>query len=246
MAPSSIGLRAAASARQGEAVQTPEQTPTLTDGADPDRITLRPHRLDDVDDVLASCQDAETQRWTTVPAPYTRADAEAFVAGHAPNLREGTVSLAIEAVDDATGRAAVRRQHLAAAVERRRRARLQPRAVGPGPGRHEPGGAPAAGVGVHRAGRRRRRARRRALGGVRRQLAVAPGGVGLRVPGRGRGARLRSPARRAARLVGRLAGARRADGAGEPVARGRRHHRRARGAAALARGRRRSGGRGVQ
>ena len=83
--------------------QMPEQTPTLTDGADPDRNTVRPHRPDDVPGVLESCQDAETQRWTTVPAPYTRADAEAFVAGNAPNLREGTVSVAIEAVDDATG-----------------------------------------------------------------------------------------------------------------------------------------------
>ena len=80
------------------------QTPTLTDGEDPDRITLRPHRADDVDAVLESCQDAETQAWTTVPSPYVRADAQAFVAGHAPNLRDGTVSLAIEAVDEATGR----------------------------------------------------------------------------------------------------------------------------------------------
>jgi RimJ/RimL family protein N-acetyltransferase len=79
------------------------QTPTLTDGEDPDRITLRPHRADDVEAVLESCQDAETQCWTTVPVPYTRTDAEAFVAGHAANLQGGTVSLAIEAVDESTG-----------------------------------------------------------------------------------------------------------------------------------------------
>jgi RimJ/RimL family protein N-acetyltransferase len=77
--------------------------PTLTDGEDPDRITLRPHRPADAEAVLEACSDAETQRWTSVPSPYTRADAEAFVSGAAPNLAEGTLALAIEAVDDATG-----------------------------------------------------------------------------------------------------------------------------------------------
>ncbi len=80
------------------------QPPTLTDGEDPDRITLRPHRTDDATGVLESCTDPETQRWTTVPSPYTRADAEAFVAGRAPNLHAGTVSLAVEAVDRDTSR----------------------------------------------------------------------------------------------------------------------------------------------
>lgn len=80
------------------------QPPTLTDGEDPDAITLRPHRVDDVGAVLESCNDPETRCWTTVPSPYTRTDAEAFVAGRAPNLAEGTVSLAIEAIDQTTGR----------------------------------------------------------------------------------------------------------------------------------------------
>ncbi len=51
------------------------QPPTLSDG----HVVLRPLRAADVDGVLAQCQDPEMQRWTTVPVPYTRADAEAFV-----------------------------------------------------------------------------------------------------------------------------------------------------------------------
>jgi RimJ/RimL family protein N-acetyltransferase len=35
----------------------------------------------DVDRVTEVCQDDEVQRWTTVPSPYTRADAESFVTG---------------------------------------------------------------------------------------------------------------------------------------------------------------------
>lgn len=49
--------------------------PVLTDGV----VTLRRHRAEDVPGVLAQCEDPETQRWTTVPVPYTRAHAEDFV-----------------------------------------------------------------------------------------------------------------------------------------------------------------------
>ncbi|SDS33670.1 Protein N-acetyltransferase, RimJ/RimL family [Nocardioides scoriae] len=49
--------------------------PTLSDGV----VTLRGHRGDDVPGVLEQCQDPETQRWTTVPVPYTEEDAETFV-----------------------------------------------------------------------------------------------------------------------------------------------------------------------
>src|SRR5699024_3210081 len=34
---------------------------------------------DDVDAIFEACQDPEIPRWTTVPSPYTRADAEGFV-----------------------------------------------------------------------------------------------------------------------------------------------------------------------
>lgn len=38
--------------------------PTLADAT----VTLRPVRASDLPDVLAACQDPETQRWTTIPA----------------------------------------------------------------------------------------------------------------------------------------------------------------------------------
>ncbi len=49
--------------------------PTLTDGT----VTLRAHRDDDVDAVVEQSQDPASVRWTTVPTPYTRADAQRFV-----------------------------------------------------------------------------------------------------------------------------------------------------------------------
>ncbi len=49
--------------------------PTLTDGV----VTLRAHRPDDVPGVLEQSLDPVSQRWTTVPVPYSRADAEHFV-----------------------------------------------------------------------------------------------------------------------------------------------------------------------
>jgi RimJ/RimL family protein N-acetyltransferase len=49
--------------------------PTLTG----ERVRLRPWRPDDVAAVVAACQDAEIQRWTQVPVPYRREDAEGFV-----------------------------------------------------------------------------------------------------------------------------------------------------------------------
>ncbi|MEV7781837.1 GNAT family N-acetyltransferase [Kitasatospora sp. NPDC088351] len=43
------------------------------------RLVLRPPREADVDAVFAACQDADIQRWTVVPSPYRREDAEYFV-----------------------------------------------------------------------------------------------------------------------------------------------------------------------
>lgn len=80
----------------------PTSAPTLTDGV----VTLRPHRRADVDEVLVQGQDPVMQEWTTVPVPYTRANAETFVlemmpAGWAEPL--GTKGFAIEALDPADG-----------------------------------------------------------------------------------------------------------------------------------------------
>jgi RimJ/RimL family protein N-acetyltransferase len=48
------------------------------------RLHLRPWQPDDVDEVLAACQDLELQRWTRVPVPYRREDAERYVRELAP------------------------------------------------------------------------------------------------------------------------------------------------------------------
>lgn len=56
----------------------PTQAPTLTDGT----VTLRAHRADDVQRIWEQSQDPESIRWTTVPVPYSRADAEDFVGYH--------------------------------------------------------------------------------------------------------------------------------------------------------------------
>jgi RimJ/RimL family protein N-acetyltransferase len=70
--------------------------PTLTGP----RVLLRPWRADDVEAVLAACQDPETQRWTQVPVPYGRADAEDFVCRAAPSTwAEGGALFAVEARD---------------------------------------------------------------------------------------------------------------------------------------------------
>ncbi|GAA4696471.1 GNAT family N-acetyltransferase [Pseudonocardia yuanmonensis] len=66
------------------------------------KVRLRPWTADDADVVYAACQDAEIQRWTTVPSPYTRADATGYVTTFAPQAWEkGDAVFAI--VDAATG-----------------------------------------------------------------------------------------------------------------------------------------------
>ncbi|MCY3505282.1 MAG: GNAT family protein [Chloroflexi bacterium] len=46
-----------------------------------DRLLLRPFRADDVDDVFSFSSDPEWGRYLEVPSPYSRRDAEEFVAG---------------------------------------------------------------------------------------------------------------------------------------------------------------------
>ena len=74
------------------------EPPTLPDGD----LVLRPKRPEDVDAITAACQDPEIPRWTFVPSPYTRADAEAFLARSAEEQAAGkTVHLlAVDADDD--------------------------------------------------------------------------------------------------------------------------------------------------
>jgi RimJ/RimL family protein N-acetyltransferase len=71
--------------------------PTLRDGD----LLLRPKRAEDADALTAACQDPEIPRWTLVPSPYTRADAEEFIAASAADAAAGRAAslVAVDAVD---------------------------------------------------------------------------------------------------------------------------------------------------
>ncbi|MEV7198027.1 GNAT family N-acetyltransferase [Streptomyces sp. NPDC093510] len=44
-----------------------------------ERLCLRVFTPEDIDETYAACQDPEIQRWTTIPSPYARVDAENFI-----------------------------------------------------------------------------------------------------------------------------------------------------------------------
>jgi RimJ/RimL family protein N-acetyltransferase len=68
------------------------ELPTLTDG----EIALRPARESDIPAIVAACRDPEIARWTRVPSPYMREDAERFLAIAAAEARAGHgVALAV-------------------------------------------------------------------------------------------------------------------------------------------------------
>jgi RimJ/RimL family protein N-acetyltransferase len=72
--------------------------PTLSDG----EVGVRPFAPRDVPAIVAACQDPEIPRWTRVPSPYLREDAERFLAIAASEAAAGEgVALA---VCDAGGR----------------------------------------------------------------------------------------------------------------------------------------------
>ncbi len=69
------------------------------------KVLLRPWAPADVDAVFAACQDPEIQRWTTIPSPYTRRDAVAYITEAAPAAwRKGGAVFAV--VQAATGEVA--------------------------------------------------------------------------------------------------------------------------------------------
>jgi RimJ/RimL family protein N-acetyltransferase len=75
----------------------PDDVPVLSDG----RVTLRAHRRDDVEGAFEQCTDPVSQRWTTVPVPYSRSDAEHFVTEAVPaGWGAGRWAFAVEAPDD--------------------------------------------------------------------------------------------------------------------------------------------------
>ncbi|MGW1186689.1 GNAT family N-acetyltransferase [Streptomyces sp. NPDC002559] len=50
-----------------------------------DRLSLRPFTGEDVDGIHAACQDPDIRRWTVVPSPYSRSDAELFAEKLCPD-----------------------------------------------------------------------------------------------------------------------------------------------------------------
>jgi len=71
--------------------------PTLTGT----RVRLRPWRAEDAPAVFAACQDAELQRWTTVPVPYLLEHAQQFVGEVATSTwAEGGALFAVESLAD--------------------------------------------------------------------------------------------------------------------------------------------------
>lgn len=70
--------------------------PVLSDGV----VVLRAPRQDDVDEITSACQDSTTIAWTTVPVPYERTDAVAWVERALEDWWSGPV-FAISTVDGA-------------------------------------------------------------------------------------------------------------------------------------------------
>ena len=67
------------------------------------RLHLRPWQPSDEDAVFAACQDPDIQRWTTVPSPYTREDAKAWVTTTAPEQWQSGTATPFAVVDATTG-----------------------------------------------------------------------------------------------------------------------------------------------
>lgn len=75
----------------------PDDVPTLTDGV----VTLRAHTPADAAAVLEQCSDPLSQAWTTVPVPYSLADAETFTGRIVPEgWEQGRWAFAVESTDD--------------------------------------------------------------------------------------------------------------------------------------------------
>jgi RimJ/RimL family protein N-acetyltransferase len=72
--------------------------PTLGD----DVIALRPPAERDLDAIVEACQDPEIPRFTRVPSPYRRADAEDYLAKSAEGWSNGTSAsfVIVDATDD--------------------------------------------------------------------------------------------------------------------------------------------------
>ena len=168
-------------ASQPPAVTPPATRPwtpvvPLTDGV----VTLRAHSLDDADAIVEQSTDPASLRWTTVPRPYSRDDALGWVEHNLSAWGEpgGTRSWAIEWTDE-TGA-----PRYGGTIDLRPGA--APSAGELGFGLHPDARGPGTDV-ARGAARRRARLRDARLGRAghprplarrRRQLGLAPGGVG--------------------------------------------------------------------
>ena len=81
----------------------------ITETVRTERLVLRPYRPDDVDAVYRACLDPDIARWIPLPAPYTRADADAFVRVATVSARQERRALltAVEADGQFVGSAGV-------------------------------------------------------------------------------------------------------------------------------------------
>jgi RimJ/RimL family protein N-acetyltransferase len=79
--------------------------PPLTDGV----ITLRAKGRQDLDALVAICQDPAISRWTRVPSPYTREDAEFWIAAAELDMQADRAInwLAVDAQDEVVASIAV-------------------------------------------------------------------------------------------------------------------------------------------
>lgn len=59
-------------------------------------VLLRRHRIDDIDDIVLACRDEQTWTWTTVPQPYEREHAEAYIARTVGTSIDGETRWAID------------------------------------------------------------------------------------------------------------------------------------------------------
>ncbi|RZS29476.1 RimJ/RimL family protein N-acetyltransferase [Herbihabitans rhizosphaerae] len=73
----------------------PDEVPTLSDGV----VTLRAHSPADIDGIVEQCVDPESVKWTTVPHPYQRGDAEKWIGEQVPAAwaNDSAYTFAIEA-----------------------------------------------------------------------------------------------------------------------------------------------------
>ncbi|GAB08735.1 putative acetyltransferase [Gordonia araii NBRC 100433] len=65
-----------------------------------ERLTLRPPHEGDIEPIFRACQDPDIQRFTLVPVPYTRQDAEHFVFVRAPSAGSVRRVITLSAGDD--------------------------------------------------------------------------------------------------------------------------------------------------